>query len=43
VYTSNTAVEAYVRKEQREFNEAMERREALIDGTFGKDRTAGSL
>lgn len=37
VYAEYGGGEAYLRKERQEFNEAMERREALIDVAFRKE------
>jgi hypothetical protein len=37
VYAVYGGGEAFLRKERQEFNEAMERREALIDAAFGKE------
>ena len=37
VYGEYGGGEAYLRNERREFNEAMERREALIDAAFRKE------
>lgn len=37
VYAVYGGGEAYLRKERHEFNEAMERREALIDAAFRKE------
>jgi hypothetical protein len=37
VYADYGGGEAYLRKERQEFNEAMERREAWIDGAFRKE------
>ena len=37
VYKKYGGGEAYLRKERQEFNEAMERREALIDAAFRKE------
>ena len=37
VYAEYGSGEAYLRKERQEFNEAMERREALIDAAFQKE------
>ena len=37
VYAEYGGGEAYLRKERQEFNEAMERREALIDAALRKE------
>jgi hypothetical protein len=37
VYAEYGGGEAFLRKEREEFNEAMERREALIDAAFRKE------
>ena len=37
VYAEYGGGEAYLRKERQEFNEAMERRESLIDVAFRKE------
>jgi hypothetical protein len=37
VYAEYGGGEAYLRKERHEFNQAMERREALIDAAFRKE------
>ena len=37
VYAEYGGGEAYLRKERQEFNEAMERREALIDAVLRKE------
>jgi hypothetical protein len=37
VYAEYGGGEAYLRKERQEFNEAVERREALIDAAFRKE------
>ena len=37
VYAEYGGGEAYLRKEREEFNEGMERREALIDAAFRKE------
>ena len=37
VYAEYGGGEAYLRKERQEFNEAMERREALMDGAFREE------